>query len=47
MNDSFYILFHIRKNHPDKNGNCNIYFPILVLLFSRTFGLMWIRILNL
>lgn len=30
MNDSFSILFYIRKNHPDKNGKCTIYLRITV-----------------
>lgn len=30
MNDSFSILFYIRKNHPDKTGKCTIYLRITV-----------------
>ncbi|WP_422860552.1 phage integrase SAM-like domain and Arm DNA-binding domain-containing protein [Flagellimonas sp. S174] len=30
MNDSFSILFYIRKNHPDKIGKCTIYLRITV-----------------
>lgn len=30
MNDSFSILFYIRKNHPDSNGKCTIYLRITV-----------------
>lgn len=30
MNDSFSILFYIRKNKPDRNGKCTIYLRITV-----------------